>query len=50
MTLDHDGSRGDGQTSWNLNSRNGQDVESSVYLFTLSSSLGHQVGRCVLLR
>ena len=49
-TVDHDGSRGDGQASWNLISRNGQDVESGVYLFTVSSPLGHQTGRFVLMR
>lgn len=48
--LDHDGSNGVGQASWNLISRNGQDVESGVYLFTVSSSLGHQVGKFVLIR
>lgn len=48
--VDHDGSGGNGQASWNLISRNGQDVESGVYLFTVSSPLGHQVGRFVLMR
>jgi hypothetical protein len=50
QTIDHDGSNGDGQAPWNLISRNGQDVESGVYLFTVDSPLGHQVGRFVLLR
>ncbi len=50
QTLEYDGSAGDGQTSWNLISRNGQDIESGVYLFTVSSALGHQVGRFVVLR
>jgi len=35
---------------WNLISRNGQDVESGVYLFTVDSALGHQIGRFVLIR
>jgi hypothetical protein len=48
--VDHDGSGGNGEASWNLISRNGQDVESGVYLFTVTSSLGHQVGRFVLIR
>jgi len=50
QTIDHDGSTGDGEVPWNLISRNGQDVESGVYLFTVESSLGHQVGRFVLIR
>jgi hypothetical protein len=48
--IDHDGSSGDGQTSWDLISRNGQDVESGIYLFTVDSSLGHQIGRFVVIR
>jgi hypothetical protein len=48
--VDHDGRSGDGQAPWDLISRNGQDVESGVYLFTVDSSLGHQVGRFVLIR
>jgi hypothetical protein len=50
QVLDHDGSRGDGEAPWNLISRNGQDVESGVYLFTVDSPLGHQVGKFVLMR
>jgi hypothetical protein len=50
QTIDHDGSNGDGEAPWNLISRNGQDVESGVYLFTIDSPHGHQVGRFVLLR
>jgi hypothetical protein len=48
--LEHDGRGGDGQAPWNLISRNGQDVESGIYLFTVDSSLGHQVGRFVIIR
>lgn len=48
--LDHDGSNGDGQLPWNLISRNGQDIESGIYLFTVDSRLGHQVGRFVIIR
>lgn len=47
---DHDGRAGDGQQRWNLISRNGQDVESGIYLFTVDSPLGHQVGRFVVIR
>ena len=49
-TIDHDGSNGDGEAPWNLISRNGQDVQSGVYLFTIDSPLGHQIGKFVLLR
>lgn len=48
--LDHDGSGGDGQASWDLISRNGQDVESGIYLFTVESALGTQRGRFVVVR
>lgn len=47
--IDHDGQHG-GEARWNLISRNGQDVASGVYLFTVESSVGHQVGRFVILR
>jgi len=50
QTLHHDGSRGDGQARWNLISRNGQDIASGVYLFTVESPGGHQTGRFVVLR
>jgi hypothetical protein len=48
--IDHDGTNGDGQTPWDLVSRNGQDIESGLYLFTVDSSLGHQIGRFVVIR
>ena len=50
QTLDHDGTGGNGEAGWNLISRNGQDIESGVYLFTVSSALGHQVGHFVVMR
>ncbi len=50
VQLDHDGRNGDGQAAWNLISRNGQDVASGVYLFTVDSSLGRTTGRFVLIR
>ncbi|HEY6865781.1 MAG TPA: hypothetical protein VI792_00905, partial [Candidatus Eisenbacteria bacterium] len=48
--VEHEGSGGDGEAAWNLISRNGQDVESGIYLFTVDSSLGHQTGRFVIIR
>jgi hypothetical protein len=50
QTLQHDGTQGNGQEPWNLISRNGQDIESGVYLFTVDSPAGHQVGRFVIIR
>jgi hypothetical protein len=40
----------DGQASWNLISRNGQDIVSGVYIFTVDSSEGLQRGRFVVIR
>ena len=48
--LMHDGRDGNGQAAWDLVSRNGQDVESGIYLFTVESSFGHQVGKFVIVR
>ena len=48
--LHHDGSGGSGEMSWDLISRNGQDVVSGVYVFTLDSDLGRQTGRFVVIR
>ena len=48
--LDHDGSGGSGEASWNLISRNGQDVTSGIYLFTVDSRLGHETGHFVVIR
>jgi hypothetical protein len=40
----------DGEAAWNLISRNGQDIVSGVYLFTVQSSQGTQRGRFVVIR
>jgi hypothetical protein len=40
----------DGQARWNLISRNGQDIVSGVYIFTVDSSQGMQRGRFVVIR
>ena len=40
----------DGQASWNLISRNGQDVVSGIYLFTVDSKEGIQRGKFIVIR
>ncbi len=50
QSLDHDGSNGNGQAAWNLITRNGQDVASGIYLFTVEGPSGRQVGRFVIMR
>lgn len=37
QTISHDGLNGTGHTSWNLMSRNGQEIVSGVYLYTVQS-------------
>jgi hypothetical protein len=48
--LHHDGRDGSGEQAWDLISRNGQEVESGIYLFTVESSLGRSSGRFVVIR
>ena len=50
QTLEHDGTRGDGEAHWDLISRNGQDIASGIYLFTVESGGSHQTGRFVVMR
>ena len=40
----------DGEASWNLLSRNGQDVASGIYLFSVQSRAGTERGKFVLIR
>jgi hypothetical protein len=40
----------DGQARWNLISRNGQDVVSGIYMFTVVSDKGNQRGKFVVIR
>jgi hypothetical protein len=40
----------DGQASWNLISRNGQEVASGIYLFSVGSAAGTQRGSFVIIR
>jgi hypothetical protein len=41
---------GDGEARWNLISRNGQDVVSGIYLFTVQSHRGTERGKFVIIR
>ncbi len=40
----------DGQATWNLISRNGQDVVSGIYMFSVESPNGNSRGRFVIIR
>jgi hypothetical protein len=40
----------DGQASWNLVSRNGQEVVSGIYMFTVQSDQGTQRGKFVIIQ
>jgi hypothetical protein len=49
----HDGSEGDGTAAWNLISRNGQDITSGVYLFSVEPEDGrfrNTIGKFVVIR
>lgn len=46
----HDGSDGNGTIYWNMVTRNGQDVVSGVYLFSVESDWGTYVGKFVIIR
>jgi hypothetical protein len=50
QSLEHDGTSGNGQAAWNLISRNGQDIASGIYLFTVDAPSGHQTGRFIIIR
>jgi len=52
-TIDHDGSEGYGEVCWNLVSRNGQEVVSGIYLFTVESQdtrFDDFIGKFVIIR
>jgi hypothetical protein len=49
-SIDNDGTDNIGQVRWDLVSRNGQDVVSGLYLFTVESRYGTQVGKFLILR
>jgi hypothetical protein len=40
----------DGQATWNLISRNGQDVASGIYIYSVESQLGTSQGKFILIR
>jgi len=49
-TLKNDGGLDVGQTRWDLVSRNGQDITTGVYLYTVESRYGSQVGKFLVLK
>jgi hypothetical protein len=53
QTLHHDGISGSGSVSWNLVSRNGQEVVSGIYLYSVEASdpaFDRVIGRFVVVR
>ncbi|MFH0778562.1 MAG: hypothetical protein V2A71_08030 [Candidatus Eisenbacteria bacterium] len=48
--LEHDGSNGDGTIWWNLVTRNGQDVATGIYFFSVECELGTYIGKFVIIR
>ncbi len=50
QVIHHDGRAGAGEAAWDLVSRNGQEVESGIYLFTVDSPFGTQRGKFVVIR
>ncbi len=52
-TLEHDGTSGDGSLFWNLISRNGQEIVSGIYMYSVESSdtaFKRVIGRFVVVR
>ena len=52
-TIEHDGSDGYGEATWNLISRNGQEIVSGIYLYVVSSDDGafeDFIGKFVVVR
>jgi hypothetical protein len=41
---------GQGSVSWNMISRNGQKIVSGIYLYSVDTELGHEIGRFVVVR
>jgi hypothetical protein len=42
--------QGQGEVGWNLISRNGQSIVSGIYLYSVDTSLGQQVGKFVIIK
>jgi hypothetical protein len=49
-TLDNDSGNDIGQVKWDLVSRNGQDIVTGVYLYSVESRYGSQVGKFLILK
>jgi hypothetical protein len=49
-TLENDGKSDIGEVKWDLVSRNGQDIASGVYIYSVESQYGSQVGKFLILR
>ncbi len=52
-TIEHDGTDGYGEASWNLISRNGQEVVSGIYMYVVQSDDGafeDFIGKFVVVR
>ena len=41
---------GEGEVAWNLISRNGQRIASGIYLYSVDTDIGKQIGRFVIIR
>ena len=53
QTIPHDGTNGSGHVSWNLMSRNGQEIVSGIYLYSVESNddrFENYVGKFVVIR
>jgi len=50
QTLPHDGTSGRGTVSWNMISRNGQDIVSGIYLYAVTCGGDTKVGRFTVIR
>jgi hypothetical protein len=48
--LQNDGAQDIGQARWDLVSRNGQDIVTGIYLFSVESRYGTQVGKFAILK
>jgi hypothetical protein len=53
VEIPHDGREGDGSVSWNLVSRNGQEIVSGIYLYSVESDddkFNRVVGKFTVIR